>query len=234
MWQTLNAANIEVEGIRTSRTSGVKSRWVDTRPVIRCGFTLIEMLTTVAILVIVFGLLVNLAHHVRERSAVALTQNLVRQLDGMMSAYVARHGQPPAVPPFPPGDGNWTHVEGPSAAIPGSHLRAGGRTMQVEAEPEELVRAAAENSRYFVRALRGEPGVAAGALSELPASLYNDITLLDAWGSPIVFMPSMHPAIGTAPNDRFFFFSAGADRRYLTLDDNIYSYENLDVDTTSR
>lgn len=139
MWQTLNAANIEVEGIRTSRTSGVKSRWVDTRPVIRCGFTLIEMLTTVAILVIVFGLLVNLAHHVRERSAVALTQNLVRQLDGMMSAYVARHGQPPAVPPFPPGDGNWTHVEGPSAAIPGSHLRAGGRTMQVEAEPEELV-----------------------------------------------------------------------------------------------
>jgi hypothetical protein len=38
-------------------------------------------------------------------------------------------------------------------------------------------------------------------------------------------MPAMHPAIGMAPENRYFLFSAGPDRRYLTRDDNLYSYD---------
>jgi hypothetical protein len=42
---------------------------------------------------------------------------------------------------------------------------------------------------------------------------------------PIVFMPAMNPAIGMAPQNRRFFFSAGPDRNFLTQEDNLYSYE---------
>ena len=52
-----------------------------------------------------------------------------------------------------------------------------------------------------------------------------DDRLPDAWGRDIVFMPRGHPAIGTALQDRPFFFSAGPDGRYHTLEDNLYSYE---------
>jgi hypothetical protein len=48
----------------------------------------------------------------------------------------------------------------------------------------------------------------------------------DAWGGPVVFMAHQHPSIGMAPGDRPFFFSAGPDGRYLSREDNLYSYES--------
>src|SRR5438067_12261011 len=67
------------------------------------GYTLIEMLTTVAVLVIVLGLMVSLARHVRERAAVALTKDLLRRLDQAVAQYAARHDvKLPPVSPFPP------------------------------------------------------------------------------------------------------------------------------------
>src|SRR5215213_7381348 len=69
----------------------------------RGAFTLLEMLTTVAVLVIVLGLMVSLARHVRERAAVALTKDLIRRLDVLMERYAGRHeGRMPEVSPFPP------------------------------------------------------------------------------------------------------------------------------------
>src|SRR5437868_12102334 len=51
------------------------------------GFTLIEMLTTVAVLVIVLGLMVSLARDVRNRSAERLTKDLLRRLDTLVAQY---------------------------------------------------------------------------------------------------------------------------------------------------
>ena len=56
-------------------------------------------------------------------------------------------------------------------------------------------------------------------------AVYDEVTLRDAWGTPIVFMPAMHPAIGMALGNRPFFVSAGPDRMFRTLEDNLYSYE---------
>src|SRR5437667_12256431 len=55
------------------------------------GFTLIEMLTTVAVLVIVLGLMVSLARDVRNRSADRLTKDLLRRLDLLVAQYKARN-----------------------------------------------------------------------------------------------------------------------------------------------
>src|SRR5437762_12966239 len=58
------------------------------------AFTLIEMLTTVAVLVIVLGLMVSLARDVRNRSAERLTKDLLRRLDLLVAQYKARSLKP--------------------------------------------------------------------------------------------------------------------------------------------
>jgi type II secretory pathway pseudopilin PulG len=151
----------------------------------RGGYTLIEFFVTIAVLVIVLGLMVDLARRVRRTSADRLTRQLLQQLDALMENVTARH-----------------------------------------------------NNAEFVRLLRGQSdltrpttnpsapnAVAARVFAGLPLSLYNEVTLHDPWGSPIVFMPRQHPLVGMAPSDRPFFFSAGPDGKFLSRDDNLYSYE---------
>lgn len=170
----------------------------------RLGFTLLEMLTTVAVLIIVLGLMVSLARYVRNAMAVEMTKDLLHRIDRMMQQYSDRHGKiVPAVSPFlPPG-------------LPEGHLP----------DEQSLRQNAEENNRSFVSLLRAEGLLTDESFGGLPQSIYNDAMLRDAWGSPIVFMPSMRPGIGMAPQDKPFFFSAGPDGRYLTQENNLYSYE---------
>ncbi len=167
----------------------------------RRGFTMIELLTSIAVLVIVFGLIVSLSNFVRNTSATDLTVVLLRKLDDQLQVYRLKfEGSWPPSPVFDP-----------------------------KADQTELIlaKAARLNNESFVRALGTTTNLSATVFSELPASVYDPETqtLRDAWGSPIVFMQRMHPSIGMALDDRPFFFSAGPDRKYLTREDNLYSYE---------
>ena len=60
----------------------------------RSALTLIEMLTTVAALVIVLGLMVSLAGYVRNRSAESLTRDLMVKLERLMAQYQAEQYRP--------------------------------------------------------------------------------------------------------------------------------------------
>ena len=93
--------------------------------------------------------------------------------------------------------------------------------------PDEqiLQQTAVGNNRGFVAALREAGILQDESFGGLPQSLYNDMMIRDAWGSPIVFMPAMHEGIGMALENRPFFFSAGPDQQYLTQENNLYSYE---------
>jgi hypothetical protein len=165
----------------------------------RRAFSVVELLTTLAGLVIVLGLMVSLARHVRLASAELLTKEVLRRLDEAMANYVHRNGMlPSTIPAF------------------------------IEDSPEPLVemglqRAAERNNEAFVRALKSD-GLFAGRFDDLSIAYYDEAHVRDAWGSPIVFMAKMHPAIGMNPRG-WFFFSAGPDRQYLTRDDNINSYD---------
>ena len=151
------------------------------------------MLTTVAILVIVLGLMVSLARDVRNRSAERVTKDLLARLDKMMAQYVDRNGQ--RLPQITP-------------------LIATGEATPAPVEDQALHDAAARNNADFARALRAHAS-------------HDDAnpSFFDAWGNPIVFMPRQHPLIGMAGGDRFFFFSPGPDGKFLTREDNLYSYE---------
>jgi type II secretory pathway pseudopilin PulG len=178
------------------------------------AFTLIEMLTTVAVLIIVLGLMVSLARNVRDRSAHQLTHDLLRQLTQLIDEYREDYGR--QLPPV-------------ASIIPAR--------MQIRPDETQLADLAKINNEQMVKALR--PGLArldrssdagpGSLLGQLPLAVYDGLTLRDAWGSPIVFMPEQHHLIGMAPKGEqggtHFFFSAGPDRQYLTRDDNLYSYE---------
>ena len=188
----------------------------------RRGFTLIEMLTTVAILIIVLGMMVSLAREVRYRSAEVLTKELLLHLDELTQSFKQRKGRLPNVEPL--------------------------LAPEVTQADEAKVRATARlNNEALVNELKGEivrsgllqhdrnkgprTGTGGEGFGDLPISLYDGRLLADAWGNPIVFMPNQHPIIGMAPvrsgdeEQAFFFFSPGPDGRYLTREDNLYSYE---------
>lgn len=174
----------------------------------RSGFTLTEVLITVGALIIVMGLAVSLAREVRRRSADVVTRDVLSHLDRMMAAYVTRYATiPPGLPPL---------IEGEGAAPP------------PPSDPVTLARSARRNNEGVVSALQ-RAGIGFGTdelLGRLPRNMYDDQSLRDAWGSPIVFLPGMHPAIGMADDARpYFFVSAGPDANYLTREDNLYSYE---------
>jgi type II secretory pathway pseudopilin PulG len=166
----------------------------------RSAFTLIEMLTTVAVLIILLGLMIDLAGYVRNRSANDLTRQVLAGLDVAMSQYISAHKMMPAVHPFAT-DANLNEDE------------------------DTLLQSALENNRDFVAALKANNLLSGNVFSHLPVSIYDGITLNDAWDTPIVFMPASHPRIGMAPGGKGFFFSAGPDRQYKTREDNLYSYE---------
>jgi type II secretory pathway pseudopilin PulG len=196
------------------------------------GFTLTEMLTTVAALIILMGLAVSLAREVRRRSADVVTRDLLALLDRMMAQYQIRHdGALPtaaAIPPLLDATGapatTAPSVEAVAASAPSS---APTDASPPPADPVLLAKAARRNNQAVVALLQREAGGGFGdeLIGKLPRSMYDDASLRDAWGSPIVFMAGMHPAVGMADDNRPFFFSAGPDGDYLTRADNLYSYE---------
>jgi len=191
------------------------------------GYTLVEFFVTIAVLVIVLGLMVDLANRVRRNSADRLTRQLLQRLAALMQDYADRNdGQLPPV----------TTLVAPNSAVPDE------ATLQLTAR---------RNNADVVRILRGQFDLSHASTTNptardvlrarpqdvfagLPLSLYDEVTLRDPWGNPIVFMPGQHPLLGMAPGDHFFFFSPGPDRKYLTRDDNLYSYEETGgADTAS-
>ena len=173
------------------------------------AFTLVELATTVAALVIVMGLMVSLARYVRTTSAKELTKRLLHDLDQFSAEYSARHGG--AVLNVPP--------------LIFASDQPGGTGGLGGIDEATLQKTALANNQAFVAALRSEAGFNSNAFVGVPESIYDDNTLRDAWGTPLVYMPAMSPAIGMAPQNKPFFFSAGPDRKFLTQEDNLYSYE---------
>lgn len=192
----------------------VKKKFAFPPPPRSFGFTLIEMLTTVAVLIILLGMMVSLARYVRDRSAQQLTRDLLRKIDVLMAQYVERN------------EGKWPNV--------GLILTDVAATLPSRSV---LADAAVRNNVQWVKVLQTDHDQRLpdqedqGPFHDQPFSIYDakSRTLRDAWGSPVVFMSRQHPLIGLAPSrsgrDQFFFFSAGPDRDYLTREDNLYSYE---------
>ena len=86
----------------------------------RCGFGLLELLTTLASLVILLGLMVSLARYVRATSADRITQQVLRQLDLALQSYTAHPLELPPNVNFPAagaGEAAWASYAQQSGVI---------------------------------------------------------------------------------------------------------------------
>lgn len=165
------------------------------------AYTLVELFLTLAVLMILLGLMINLSNRVRRESADKMTRKVLAQLTVMMAQY--RKQNLDTLPPV-------TSLIDASNVLSESILQA----------------TAVRNSSDVVLFLKLQSAVSDKTASNNPLKgCLIDGVMLDPWGSPIVFMPAQNPAIGMAPSDAFFFFSAGPDRQFLTREDNVYSYE---------
>jgi type II secretory pathway pseudopilin PulG len=187
-----------MEAPRSSNRNGFRStgvnpwRSLDRKSQIanrKSAFTILELLTTLALIVIVLGLMVSLARYVRANSADQVTRRVLLELETQLDAYHARFKAYPAADVI----AAQTSETGVAASIA----------------------AAAPGVATVLRIGPPQPGV-----SDLTA-----LDLRDAWGRAIGYLPHHHPEIGMAPENRPFFFSAGPDGKYLTRQDNLYSYE---------
>jgi hypothetical protein len=178
--------------------------------------------------------MVSLARYVRRQASEQLTKQLLAQVDVLVRRYQSRYNALPTVTPFVSG------IQVGAEPLSGAATRPStAPILQISPAPllptafaeeilpdERTLRAAAEaNNRSFVHALQVEARRYPAEYAGLPTSFFVEGTLPDAWGMPIVFMPALHPAVGMAMENRPFLLSAGPDRRFRTLEDNLYSYE---------
>lgn len=188
----------------------------------RSGFTLIELLIAACLLVIVLGLAVSLSRDVRAQSARVLTGDLLVRMEKLHDAFAAKHGVLNLNPEFFPVTVVAEVPSGPTTVpSPGSSPRL----VFAGADDSQLLRLAERNNRAFLLAVSSS--ATPEFFAQLPVSVYDPQTpsLRDAWGTPIVMIPRTHPLLGMAPRDAPFFLSAGPDRKFSTLADNLYSYE---------
>ncbi|HEV8604224.1 MAG TPA: hypothetical protein VGQ99_02585 [Tepidisphaeraceae bacterium] len=172
----------------------------------KSSFTLIEMLTTVAALVIILGLMVSLARYERRRSAEAFTRDdVLARLEALLARRDIVENKA---------------LQEALASVP-RLVRPSAR------EPEEPVLQfnARQNNEEFVKVFKKY--ASPKSFNDIPLSLYNPTanTLVDAWGTPIVYMPAGALNVGIIPQQRSFFLSAGPDRKFSSVVDNLYSYE---------
>ncbi len=176
----------------------------------RRAFTILELLTTLAFLVIVLGVLVSLARYVRATSAQDVTRRTLAELE---DAYRLIY----------PERSNATPTTWPASEVPPVGLDEGQFQQYVQRTSVPLLRRLIQQARELKIGAEAESGYSAVGQGMIEA----EQVVRDAWGNPIAFLAGQHPGIGMAPQNRPFFVSAGPDGRYLTRDDNLYSYEVL-------
>lgn len=185
----------------------------------RRGLGLIELLALVAFLAIALGLAVSVARHVRSTSAQEATRARLSTLVEVARLYSHDFaGQLPV-------------AELPESATTDSAPFRNWVRQQNQRVLESFLRWQGSSATPAGSVTTGGAGAdAPGPLQvsdplPLPGPRVDASLLVDVWGSPIALMPRSHTRIGLSPGNGPFFFSAGPDRDYLSLSDNLYSYE---------
>ncbi len=189
------------------------------------GFTLVEMLIVILLVVVLAGLTVVVGRGVIAKSKVDQCRQLLLTLDATLTEYQADKG---AIPPFvrrayipPTGQGSpdrrtWREVAVYIEQVQGY---AGIDKQLGTIDASFLVK-----RQQIYADLAGYPYAGRVTEDERPS-------VRDPWGLEILYI---HPhadnedtfrVFGTPVNERPYFMSAGPDGVYETLEDNLYSYE---------
>lgn len=208
----------------------------------RSGFTLVEMMTVIAVILILAGMLFVGARYMSASAKRDRTRTALQTLRGMLTEREAAKDAKtvkteinalfPALP-LPP-------------AYPQLNVSAGLIVDTAQASRYPAVGNAVGITQTLISMLIATPANKQ-ILSNFPkrqfleppssgATAYNPPILLDGYENPIIVVPSgglagvslngvVQPVI-TSPDGKPFFASAGPDGNFQTGDDNVYSFEN--------
>lgn len=210
----------------------------------RSGFTLVEILATIAIIAILAGLLYLGAKHVGQSARSRSTQVTLKNLEGMLADFESSGGRMEILTDQYSGLGNReTMPVGPvvddfansNASLNGANgpLK---RTQNVMFQLMTLPANKAIINKLSTDVFLKDP------ITKLPMS---PPVLLDAWNSPILFAPGRTsttpgnnqwgvagmvnsvkaPQFFQPPDGKGVFVSAGPDTDFSKGDDNLYSFE---------
>jgi len=211
----------------------------------RAGFTLIEMLVVIGIIVLLLSITVIVGQGVIAQSQRRQCEELMAALDSLVTEYEADYH---SMPPFDqslfdqPNGGTAGDVR-PEVAVFLEQVRGlKGAERIISGLPTQYLR---KRGEYYVEMYSKGQG---GRVGRIQSDDDIRITLIDPWGIEILYV---HPrdknatvgasesgfaGYGTPANERPYFVSAGPDRTFynedeidptkdITRKDNIYSYE---------
>ncbi len=191
----------------------------------RPGFSLIEMLIVMALVVVLAGLTVVVGRSVIGKAKVDQCRQVLQAPDATLTEYQAEKG---AVPPFvrraykaPDGIGSYGLSTRREVAV---YLDQVKGYAGIDKQLGTIDSAFLVKREQIYTDLAGYPY--AGVVADDPRP-----SVRDPWGMEILYI---HPhednedafrAFGKPLNERPYFMSAGPDGEYETLEDNLYSYE---------
>lgn len=191
----------------------------------RGGFSLVEMLMVIALVVVLAGLTVVVGRSVVAKSKIDQCRQILQALDATLTEYQAEKG---AIPPFvrraylpPRGTGGPDRRTWREVAV---YLEQVKGYTGIDKQLGTIDASFLVKREQIYTDLAGYPY--AGTVTDDPRP-----SVRDPWGMEILYI---HPTaenedafrtFGKALNERPYFMSAGPDGEYETVGDNLYSYE---------
>jgi prepilin-type N-terminal cleavage/methylation domain-containing protein len=178
---------------------------------LRNGFTLMEIMVVIAIIVVLMGLIVGVSAHARESARIRQTHLTLHTLDLIMKDYLKENAEPP----IPTETDYWKN--------PAMRLILGGAAYDETCVPDYTktfpasitspkVPAPTSDPIYWVKALNAfAPKSMAPLTKSVDPSPQVNTVILDAWGTPIRYVP--YNIDGTKKEG--YFQSAGPDRIFM-------------------
>jgi prepilin-type N-terminal cleavage/methylation domain-containing protein len=180
----------------------------------RRGFTLMEIMVVIAIIVVLMGLLVGVAAHAKENARIRQTRLTLQTVESLMKDYLKEYPEPA----IPTKADYWEYKDPITQRIPIAEAGSGYDQTCVpdytKPFPSSItspkVPAPTSDPVYWVKALTANAPKPMAVLSRSIDPLKNAI-VLDAWGTPIRYIP--YNMDGTKKDG--YFQSAGPDRIFM-------------------
>jgi prepilin-type N-terminal cleavage/methylation domain-containing protein len=180
---------------------------------LRRGFTLMEIMVVIAIIVVLMGLLVGVAAHAKENARIRQTRLTLHTVDLLMKDYVKEYPEP-GIPTkaeywefFDPIKQTKPIVD---AGIPYDVTCVPDTTKPFPASITASTKLPSSDPVYWVKALTAHAPKSMAVLPRSTDPLGNTI-IVDAWGTPIRYIP--YGMDGTKKEG--YFQSAGPDRIFM-------------------
>lgn len=190
----------------------------------RTGFTLIEVLIAIAVIIILIAAIFAVGQQVITRQKVSQAQGVLASLDRALQEYQIENRSFPRIIAQQYEQGLWRSANNNTSPVVNDQTGQTfvGGIANYRGEPRPWL----PNAAYFLFLSQGYENIDA-IIAGIPSQFSRTIQIsssefrtqiIDPWGNPVLFITPDNPLaqaiFGACPNDRPYFLSAGPDGHY--------------------